>query len=136
MRRPHLHVWAILAIAGLAFAPAGARADRTKRRPSGCAEASRVSVDLPGRAAVDEIRVIVAPDSPESSAARISVGAGVYDRTIRVLGGGSRGLKFTSPLVGSRFSIELDPVFEAPRSACVERVLLLRDGALIAAVTP
>jgi hypothetical protein len=101
-----------------------------------CSEAAFTNIWLPGSAAVDEIQVIVASDSPETGAARVSVAAGRYDRVVSVLGNGTRGLKFSSPLQGTQFRVELDPVFEAPRSACVERILLLRSGTLVASVQP
>jgi len=101
-----------------------------------CTEASLVNVQLPTWAAVDEIRVIVADDSPEQGAAKISVEAGQFGRVVRVHGPGSRGLKFSSPLKGDHFHVALDPVFEAQRSACIERILLLRAGSLVASVRP
>ncbi len=138
MSRTTAHPFRIAAFAALLIAPPGTvTADPpATKRAAPCAEVSFTNVALPIRASVDEIRVIVADHSPKSGAARISVGAGRHDRVVRVLGGASRGLKFTSPLVGRLFRIELDPVFEAPRSACVERILLLRGGALVASVTP
>jgi hypothetical protein len=106
------------------------------RSDSPCAEASFTNVQLPSWAAIDEIRVVVAKSSPAQGAANISVEAGRFGRVVHVRGSGSRGLKFSSPLTGNRFHIALDPVFEARRSACIERILLLRGGALVASVQP
>ncbi len=110
--------------------------DRPTSPPTMCTEASQTSVQLPTWASVDEIRVIVANDSPEQGAATISVEAGRFGRVVRVHGAASRGLKFSSPLTGGNYQVALDPVFEAQRSACVERILLLRGGALVASIQP
>ena len=138
MRLATAHPFRVAAIAALLIGTATTvAADPPKpRQVARCREASFTNVALPTSASVDEIRVIVANHSPKSGAAKISVGAGRHDRVVRVLGGASRGLKFTSPLVGRLFRIELDPVFEAPRSACVERVMLYRGGTLVASVIP
>ena len=101
-----------------------------------CAEVSLQSIRLGSRVSVDEIRVIVARHSPDSGAAKISVEAGRFGRVVRVMGNGSRGLKFTRPLKGHLFEVSLDPVFTAQRSACVEQILLLRAGHLVAAIKP
>lgn len=138
MRRATAHLFRIAAFAALLIATDGTvSADPpTAKVTPPCRQVSFTKLTLPTPASVDEIRVIVANHSPKSGAAKISVGTGRHDRVIRVLGGASRGLKFTSPLVGRLFRIELDPIFEAPQSACVERILLLRGGTLVASVTP
>ena len=138
MRLATAHIFRIAGVAALLIATVGlvAAEPPTGVPAARCSEASFTNVALPGSASVDEIQVIVANHSPASGAAKISIAVGPNDRVVRVLGGASRGLKFSHPLVGHVFRIELDPVFEAPRSACVERILLLRGGSLVATVTP
>ncbi len=121
-------------VAGLLLSGSPAPAD-PRPQPS-CPEISLQSIRMSSRVAVDEIRVIVAQTSPDTGAATISVEAGRFGQVVRVRGNGSRGLKFTRPLRGHQFEVSLDPVFEAQRSACVEQILLLRAGQLVAAITP
>lgn len=138
-KQPSWPAWAVAAGVALAasLAPRASGAeDRTAAATAGCAEFAVKDVELRHWAAVDEVRVIVSQRSPDAGAVRISVGSGRFDRVVDVHGNLSRGLKFTTPLTGTRFEVALDPVFEAPGSACVEEIQLLRRGGLVAAVTP
>ena len=132
----HTISFALAALSLLIGAGSVAADGGTAAAESMCAEASHTRVQLPPSASVDEIRVIVADHSPEQGAATVSVEAGRFGRVVRVHGAMSRGLTFSSPLTGGDFEVALDPVFEAQRSACVERILLLRGGALVASIQP
>jgi hypothetical protein len=101
-----------------------------------CAPASIRDVQLARPAEVDEIRVIVADDSPAAGAATITVEAGPSDRVLSVHGRVSHGLSFHPALQAVSFRVELDPVLAAPASACVARVELRSRGALVATVHP
>lgn len=103
--------------------------------PNACPEAAIQDIALPGSVRVDEIRVIVDDGAtPEMGAIVVRVDDGRSDRVVRVLGPGSRGLRLSPALNSASFRVELDPVFEAPRSACVREVQLLHGGAPVAAI--
>ena len=118
---------AMMALAVAQQAPVDAEA-----RPS-CSEAAIEELRLPVVAAVDEVRVDVARTSPAAGAALVRVDVGRFGRRLRVEGTDSR-LKFAPALTGKRFQVSLDPVFNASKSACIERITLLRGGTPIATV--
>jgi hypothetical protein len=127
-----------LALAALLTPDPSAAGSRTSQAAppaaSACTEAGLARVRLDRAAAVDEIRVQVAPGSPTRGAATVTVEAGLSDRVVRVLGDGARGLRFSHPLTAREFRVALDPVFDASASACVEGVVLLHHGKVVATV--
>ncbi len=129
---PTLLLLAALAPSARAEAP---RPAGTRPRPA-CPAAEVVDVRLPGPVAVDEIRVVVARRSPVAGAAAIRVDDGRFDRVVRVRGSQPKALRFAPALESAAFQVSLDPVFDAPRGACVERVELVRGGVTVATVKP
>lgn len=103
---------------------------------SRCTPAHIQDIRLPFPISVDEVRVVVADHSPPAGAATVRVDAGPFDRVLRVHGPLSQGIKFEPALAGRVFHVSLDPVFEAPTAACIERVELMRDGVPLAVVEP
>lgn len=103
--------------------------------PKVCTEAAIVDVQLRRAEAIDEIRVLVAGDSPEHGAARVEVSTGEFDRILHVRGG-SHGLAFSTPLSGRAFQVTVVPELSAPRSACIDSIELRSGGRLVAAVKP
>ena len=104
--------------------------------PPRCTPAAIADISLPFPVAVDEIRVVVATNSPVAGAATVRIDSGRFDRVLRVFGATSKRLSFTPALASRVFQISLDPVFEAPLAACIERVELVRAGVTIAVVEP
>lgn len=117
-------------------APVGADGRFARPRPERCTPAHFQDIRLPFPVTVDEIRVVVADHSPAAGAVTITVDAGPFDRVLRVRGPLSRRLSFAPALSGQVFHVSLDPVFEAPTSACIERVELVRAGVPVAVVEP
>ena len=62
--------------------------------------------------------------------------AGRSDRELSVFGAGAWGLSFGHPLPAGRVIVAIDPVVDAPVSACVDHIELLRRGAVVARVVP
>jgi hypothetical protein len=111
-------------------APTAARAEPA------CPQVDVKDVRLPAPVQVDEIRVVVDRHSPVAGAAAIRVDDGRFDRIVRVSGTISKNLRFDPVLVSSAFQVTLDPVFDAPRGACVARVELVHGGVTVATVVP
>ena len=103
--------------------------------PPRCTPAAIADVILAAPVPVDEIRVVVAPGSPESGAAEVTLEVGSTDRVVRVHGG-SRGLSFTPAITSRAFRVSLLPDLAAARDACVDRIELRRGGAPVATVVP
>lgn len=115
---------------------AGAAPHATRRiapAAASCPTAARVEVAVPGE--VDEVRAIIDAPTPGAATA-VTVLAGQSDRELTVFGGGAWGLQLGSPLPAGRMVIAVEPVLDAPASACVDHVLLLRRGAVVARVVP
>lgn len=96
-----------------------------------CAHAGRAVLALRDDQGFDAIRVIADTALP-GAATDVTVLAGPSDRTLRTLGGGEWGLVMDEPLRARRVQVAIEPVLEAPAGACVERVELLRRGAVVA----
>ena len=109
---------------------------RPPPRPRSCTPAAIEDIRLPFPVTVDEVRVVVADHSPPSGATTVRVDAGAFDRVVRVHGPLSQRLTFEPGLAGQVFHVSLDPVFEAPTTACIERVELVRRGVALAVVEP
>jgi hypothetical protein len=137
MPRVSLHTLALsaaLAVALGAYAdPAADAGDRTQ--PS-CPQADIRDVQLDGPAAIDGIRVVVSRRSPVGGAVDVRVDDGRSDRVIHVRGAISKQLSFSPALTASDLQVSLDPVFAAPRGACVDRIELLAGDTPIATVRP
>jgi hypothetical protein len=132
---------AAIAVAGLALAPelAVPSTGQVPGRSGGaltCTPSALASVRLPGPVAIDGVRVVVAHHSPRSGAVNVHVGAGAFDRVVRVRGASSKALAFYPAMTASEFDVVLDPVFDAPADACVDRIELLRGGVPVAVVRP
>ena len=102
-------------------------------QPPACPHAARVVVSVP--ADVDEVRAIVNAPT-KGAAAAVTVVAGRSDRELSVFGAGAWGLSFGHPLPAGNMIVAVDPVADAPASACVDQVELLRRGAVVARVVP
>jgi hypothetical protein len=109
---------------------------RVRAQPVYCVPAQMKDIRLPFPIAVDEVRVFVANHSPATGAATVRVDTGDFDRVMRIRGQVSKTLQFRPALAGRVFHVSLDPVLEAPRSACIERVELVRQGRRVATVRP
>jgi len=105
-------------------------------RPQRCTPAAIQDIRLPFPIAVDEVRVYVANHSPPKGEANVRVDTGKSDRVMRIQGQASQSLQFRPALAGSVFHVSLDPVFDAPRGACIDRVELVHDGRRVATVRP
>jgi hypothetical protein len=116
--------------------PARAGADEPTA-PAQTGDCSRVGVHellLPAPTAVDEIWVSVADRSPKGSEAQVNVAVGPFDRVIRVFGKVSRGLRFSSPLRGERYLIEVGSTDKPWQRACIREIRLLRRGQVVASL--
>jgi hypothetical protein len=126
----------LVAIAAAAIgAPAGAapHAHRAAPPAPACPQAARVEVAVPDD--IDEVRAIVDAPTP-GAAASVTVLDGRSDRELLARGAGAWGLALGSPLPAGRVVVAVEPVLDAPASACVDHVELLRRGAVIARVVP
>lgn len=101
-----------------------------------CSPAAIRDIKLPAKVQIDEIRAVVAGDSPAAGAARVTVEAGPFDRALSLIGPVSHRLSFWPALEASSFHVVIDPVLGAPDSVCVQRIELRSRGALVAAVQP
>lgn len=120
-------------IAGLAVTFALVAAGAAHAQPPACPQAARVVVAVP--ADIDEVRAIV--NAPvKGAAAAVTIVAGQSDRELSVFGAGAWGLSFGRPLPAGNMIVAVDPVADAPASACVDQVELLRRGAVVARVIP
>jgi hypothetical protein len=99
----------------------------------GCPIAARVELSLADE--FDEVRAIVDTSTPGAAAA-VTVLSGRSDRQLSAFGAGVWGLQLGSPLPAGRVIVSVEPVIDAPASACVDQVELLRRGAVVARVIP
>jgi hypothetical protein len=106
-------------------APVGSRAT--------CADAARMELSAP--VAFDEVRVMVGAGRPGAASA-VTVVAGDSDRRVTAFGRGRWALAMTDMLPAGPVLVAVEPVLDAPASACVERVELVRGGAVVAAALP
>jgi hypothetical protein len=144
------HAVLVAIVATVVGAPAGAapHAHRAAPPPPSCPLAGRAEVAVPD--GIDEVRAIVDTPTP-GAAASVMVVDGRSDRELTVWvpadaagtqslmtrgGAGAWGLALGSPLPAGRVVVALEPVLDAPASACVDHVELLRRGAVIARVVP
>lgn len=139
-RAPHIIG---IAIAGTLFAAlpatsvdAGRGEARAVRKAPRCTEAAIETVQLPAAVAIDEIRVAVDSRSPERGAVEVEVLAGEHAREIHINGAMSRGLSFSPPLRADRYNVALNPDFDAPVGACVDKITLYSAGMPVAVVRP
>ena len=134
----HTHILAGTALlVCIAFLASAAQADGTPRgrapvrMATGCPVAGRAAVIVPPTIdGIDGIRVFVDAARP-GAATDVTVLAGGRDRTLRARGAGEFALLLDEPLRARRIEIALEPVLEAPAAACVDRVELLRGGAVV-----
>jgi len=120
---------ALVAIAGTAAgSPRGVSRAERDARSFGCPAAGRASLTVPD--GVDGIRVFVDAARP-GAATDVTLLAGGRDRTLRAHGAGEFALLLDEPLRERRVEVALEPVLEAPSAACVDRVELLRRGAVV-----
>ncbi len=116
-----------------ARAPATARPAASAR----CSDAAIREIHLGHEEYVDQIWVeLKAPAQDDKGTVKVEVSAGRSARRLIVAEMGVRGLRFSPGLHGDTFRVALDPDFGAATGACVARIVLLRDGAEIASVTP
>jgi len=151
VRRISLLVAAVAGVAGLGVASdAIARppvAGAAPHAPAGprpgspaCPIATRVELAIP--AEFDEVRAIV--DGRTPGAASVTVLAGRSDRQLAVFvpeaarseASSMWGLQLGSPLPAGRVIVSVEPLVDAPGSACVDQVELLRRGAVVARIVP
>jgi hypothetical protein len=121
-----LGIAAAAAVAATAGAADGAPAVR-------CADAARLELSVP--VAFDEVRVMVGAGRPGAASA-VTVVAGDSDRKVTAFGRGRWALAMTDMLPAGPVVVAVEPVLDAPASACVERVELVRGGAVVAAALP
>lgn len=129
----------MLAAAGVASpARAGGRDVSVDTHPRQCTEAAVHELRFDSEVTVDEIQVELRSRGvvPRDGVAVVEVSAGRSARRIAVAQAGARALRFSPGLVGRTFRVALDPAFHAKTSACVERIVLLRQGRAIAVVLP
>jgi hypothetical protein len=121
-----------MAIGAVAAPADGSPRDGKKRavRPAlpVCAEAGRAVVDVPD--GIDGFRIFVG-DALPGAATDVTVLAAGSDRTLRAFAPGVFGLELDEPLRGERIQVALEPVLEAKSSACIDRIELLRGGAVV-----
>jgi hypothetical protein len=102
-----------------------------------CPDAAITDVHLGHEEWIDAIWVELSPTEHDDGAAvQVEVSAGASLRKLIVAEHGARGLRFSPGMHGDTFHVALDPDFTAKTGACVERVVLLRDGAEVASVIP
>jgi hypothetical protein len=106
-------------------APAGGRAT--------CADAARMELSAP--VAFDEVRVMVGAGRPGAASA-VTVVAGDSDRRVTAFGRGRWALAMTDMLPAGPVVVAVEPVLDAPASVCIERVELVRGGAVVASALP
>jgi hypothetical protein len=133
--RLRAHAVLVAIVAATIGAPAGAapHAHRAAPPPPSCPLAGRAEVAVPD--GVDEVRAIVDANTPGAAAA-VTVVDGRADRELTARGAGAWGLELGSPLPAGRVVVAVEPVLDAPASACVDHVELLRRGAVVARVVP
>ena len=83
----------------------------------------------------DEVRVVVGAGRPGAASA-VTVLAGNSDRRVTAFGRGRWALTMTDMLPAGPVVVAVEPLLDAPASACVERVELVRGGAVVAAARP
>jgi hypothetical protein len=129
---------ALLILSCFAFLPSVAgEADAGRQKTSTqCTPADIRDVVLDQATQIDGVRVVVARRSPVGGQVAVRVADGQSDRIVRIRGSLSRVLEFTPALSASQFQVSLDPIFEASRGACVERIELLRGGQPVATIRP
>lgn len=93
-----------------------------------CAEAGRAVVDVPD--GIDGFRIFVG-DARPGAATDVTVLAAGSDRTLRAFAPGVFGLELDEPLRAERIQVALEPVLDAKSSACIDRIELLRGGAVV-----
>lgn len=93
-----------------------------------CAEAGRATVEVPD--GIDGFRIFVA-DARPGAATDVTVLAAGSDRTLRAFAPGVIGLELDEPLRGVRVQVALEPVLDAKTAACIDRIELLRGGAVV-----
>ena len=136
MTRTHLvTLGGLAALLAVAEVAAGApSAARTAVAPAPrCADAGRVELSVP--VGFDEVRVVTGADRP-GAAASVTVLVGNADRQVTAFGGGRWALAMSEPMPAGPVVVAVEPVLDAPASACVERVELVRGGAVIARAVP
>lgn len=126
---------ATLAVTGVAHA--GARATATgrpvvERGSMRCPIAARVEIAVTGE--VDEVRAVSGASAPGAISA-VTVVTGRSDRRVDV-GAGTSTLQFDNPLPAGRWIVAIEPVLDAPATACVDHVQLFRRGTLVATIVP
>jgi hypothetical protein len=106
----------------------GSRAGKARAALPTCPVAGRAEVVVPD--GVDGIRIFVG-DARPGAATDVTVLAAGSDRTLRAFAPGVFGLELDEPLRADRIQVALEPVLDATSSACVDRVELLRGGAVV-----
>jgi hypothetical protein len=133
MTRSYLVTLAGLGIAAAAAVAATAGAADGAPGAARCADAARMELSVP--VAFDEVRVMVGAGRPGAASA-VTVVAGDSDRRVTAFGRGRWALAMTDMLPAGPVVVAVEPVLDAPASACVERVELVRGGAVIASAHP
>ena len=124
---------ACLAVGAIGGSADGSPRDGTRKarpRPAlpVCPEAGRTTVQVPD--GIDGFRIFVT-DARPGAATDVTVLAAGSDRTLRAFAPGVIGLELDEPLRGDRVQIALEPVLEAKTAACIDRIELLRGGAVV-----
>lgn len=101
-----------------------------------CVAGSVQTIELPEQTSVNEILVNVKTTTSDDAAADVRVMSGRSERVVKLMGPAPRVLVFEPGLQGSSFDVSIDPVAEAEASVCVDEIILLHDGAVVAKVTP
>jgi hypothetical protein len=123
---------AAVAVAAIFGVASGATpAEGTAATKQRCVALGAANIQLADRAEVDEVRVVVHPGAAERAEARVDVSAGAFGRVVRVFGDQSKSLRFTTPLAGRLFSLQLSTLAHTP-APCVARIELRRGGQLVA----
>ncbi len=124
----------IVAAGGVAHAGARATGRPVAERGSfACPIAARVEIAVATE--VDEVRAVSATSVPGAASA-VTVVTGRADRRVAVGNGGTSTLTLASPLPAGRWIVAVEPVLDAPATACVDHVQLFHRGTLIATVVP
>jgi hypothetical protein len=133
-------IMVLVAIAGLGLGVAvqaspTARHGGAARQPGSpsCPISARVELAIPDD--IDEVRAIVDASTPGAASA-VTVLSGRSDRQLSAFGSGVWGLQLGSPLPAGRMIVSVEPVLDAPASACVDQIELLRRGNVVARVIP